>query len=103
MAGNQTGGSLVIVAPGENHLLGLRARIYRDVRPHLPPATPQGFVAAGQHRLSCELVVHERELCAALLAMTPFAWRLAPDLRDAIFADELRDSLDFTISTYSKI
>ena len=96
------GGSLVIVAPGENHLLGLRARIYRDVRPHLPPATPQGFVVAGQHRLSCELMVREREMCAALLAMTPFAWRLAPDLRDAILAAELRDSLDFTISLYSK-
>src|SRR6187431_88470 len=52
-------GSLVIVAPGENHLLGLRTRIYREVRPHLPPATPQGFVAVGQHRLSCELVVRE--------------------------------------------
>jgi len=97
------GGSLVIVAPGENHLLGLRKRIYREVRPHPQPVTPQGFAVVGHCRLASELVVREREMCAALLAMTPFAWRLAPDLRDAIFADELRDSLDFTISTYSKI
>lgn len=97
------GGSLVIVTPGENHLLGLRARIYREVRPHPQPVTPQGFVVAGHCRLTSELVVSEREMRGALLAMTPFAWRLAPDLRDAILAGELRDSLDFTISTYSKI
>lgn len=97
------GGSLVIVAPGENHLVGLRTRIYREVRPHPLPATPQGFTRTGHHRLSSELVVRKREMCAALLAMTPFAWRLAPDLRDSILASELRDNLDFTISTYSKI
>lgn len=97
------GGSLVIVAPGENHLFGLRSRIYSEVRPHPQPSTPQGFVVVGQDRLSSELVVRERAVCAALLAMTPFAWRLADDLRDRILASELHDNLDFTITTYSKI
>lgn len=98
----KSGGSLVIVAPGDNHLLGLRSRIYREVRPHQQPVTPKGFNLVGQHRLTSELVIHEREMCAALLAMTPFAWRLAPELRETILESELRDSLDFTISTYSK-
>ncbi len=36
-------GHLVIVAPAENHLLALRKRIYRQVRPHEAPPTPRGF------------------------------------------------------------
>jgi 23S rRNA (guanine745-N1)-methyltransferase len=96
------GGKLVIVAPGENHLLGLRARIYKDVRPHPQPITPEGFVVVGHHRLGSDLRVSEPDICAALLAMTPFAWRLAPELRDSILGRELQDTLDFTISVYSK-
>lgn len=96
------GGKLVIVAPGENHLLGLRSRIYKDVRPHSQPITPEGFAMVEQQRLSDDLLVGERAMCAALLAMTPFAWKLAPQLRNSILDSELRDTLDFTISIYSK-
>jgi 23S rRNA (guanine745-N1)-methyltransferase len=97
------GGKLVIVAPGENHLLGLRARIYKAVRPHSQPVAPEGFVLVEHHRLGCDLRVSEPDICAALLAMTPFAWRLAPELRDSILRYELQDTLDFTISVYSKV
>lgn len=96
------GGKLVIVAPGENHLLGLRSRIYKEVRPHPQPMTPEGFAVVEQHRLGGDLRVSERDMCAALLAMTPFAWRLAPDLRDSILSSELQDTLDFTVSVYIK-
>jgi 23S rRNA (guanine745-N1)-methyltransferase len=96
------GGKLVIVTPGENHLLGLRARIYKEVRPHPQPMTPEGFAVVEHHRLGSDLRVNEPDICAALLAMTPFAWRLAPELRDSILASELRDTLDFTINVYSK-
>lgn len=96
------GGKLVIVTPGENHLLGLRSRIYKEVRPHPQPMTPEGFTVVEQHRLGGDLQVRGRDMRAALLAMTPFAWRLAPDLRDSILGSELQDILDFTISIYSK-
>lgn len=95
-------GKLVIVAPGENHLLGLRARIYKEVRPHPQLMTPKGFAIVEQHRLSSDLRVNERDMCAALLAMTPFAWRLAPELRDAILGSEMQDTLDFMVNIYSK-
>lgn len=96
------GGKLVIVTPGENHLLGLRKRIYKEVRPHCQPALPAGFMPGEHYRLECDLRVTEPDICAALLAMTPFAWRLAPELRNAILASEMQDKLDFTISIYSK-
>lgn len=96
------GGKLVIVAPGENHLLGLRKRIYKEVRPHSQPLTPEGFTILEQHSLNGSLKVEELDLRAALLAMTPFAWKLAPELRDSILGAELRDTLEFTISFYSK-
>lgn len=96
------GGLLVVVTPGENHLFGLRSRIYKDVRPHPQPITPEGFTVINHYRLESDLQVENREMRAALLAMTPFAWRLAPGLREAILASELRDSLDFTLSVYSK-
>lgn len=96
------GGKLVIVAPGENHLLGLRSRLYREVRAHPQSATPQGFAVVECHRLTSDLKVAERELCAALLSMTPFAWRLSPELRDSILNAEWQDTLDFMITIYSK-
>lgn len=96
------GGKLVIVAPGENHLVGVRARIYKEVRPHAQPVTPEGFTVIAQHRLRSDLKVGERDMRAALLAMTPFAWKLAPELRDSILQGELLDTLDFTISVYGK-
>lgn len=96
------GGKLVIVSPGENHLIGLRARLYKEVRPHAQPVTPEGFAMLEQHRLSGDLKVGERDMRAALLAMTPFTWKLAPELRDSILGTELQDTLDFTITVYSK-
>ncbi len=96
------GGKLVIVTPGENHLFGLRSRIYKDVRPHAQPVTPEGFTIVGQHHLGGDLRVGERDMRAALLAMTPFAWKLVPELRDSILGNELQDTLDFTIAIYSK-
>lgn len=96
------GGELIIVTPGENHLLGLRSRIYKEVRAHPQPEAPEGFAVVKHHRLEGGLRVADRDMCTALLAMTPFAWRLSPELRDLILATELHDRLDFTISVYSK-
>lgn len=95
-------GKLVIVAPGENHLLGLRTRIYKEVRPHSRPVPPEGFVLDEYHRLEGDLWVKESDMCAALLSMTPFAWKLAPELVASILASELEDAMDFTISIYNK-
>lgn len=96
------GGKLIIVAPGENHLLGLRKHIYKDVRPHTQPMTPEGFIVAECYRLEEDLHVEEPDMRAALLSMTPFAWRMAPEIRESIAKNELHDTLDFTINVYNR-
>ncbi len=95
-------GLLVIVAPAENHLLGLRQRIYADVRPHEPPVVPNGFRLVAQERLTGELVIKDKVLCQALLSMTPFAWRLAENLRTQLEREGLVDQLDFGIYCYRR-
>ncbi|HSC66986.1 MAG TPA: methyltransferase domain-containing protein [Cellvibrio sp.] len=96
------GGKLIIVAPGENHLLGLRSRLYKEVRSHQQLVAPTGFSLVEQHRLTEELRLNEAHHCAALLAMTPFAWKLTAELYETLLADQLQDTLDFVISIYSK-
>ncbi|WP_331345233.1 putative RNA methyltransferase [Cellvibrio sp. UBA7661] len=95
-------GLLVIVTPADTHLLELRRRIYKDVRAHQHPSAPAGFVACGQHRLQGDLIVDSPALCAALLAMTPFAWRLPEALQAEIVATGIKDSFDFMISLYRR-
>jgi 23S rRNA (guanine745-N1)-methyltransferase len=97
------GGLLVIVAPAENHLIALRRRIYAELRPHEPPARPEGFELAGEHRLSGDLSVADEDMTAALLSMTPFAWRLSESLRQQLEADGLQDCFDFGISVFRPI
>ncbi|QEY18816.1 23S rRNA (guanine(745)-N(1))-methyltransferase [Cellvibrio sp. KY-GH-1] len=95
-------GYLVIVAPAEDHLLNLRQRIYTQVRPHEAPPVPLGFRLVGQERLTSALTITDKALCKALLAMTPFAWRMSIDLRTQIEEEGLVDQLDFGIHIYRR-
>lgn len=96
-------GKLVIVAPGEQHLLGLRRRIYREVRPHQLTPVPEGFRLVDQQQLQADLKISHPELCAALLEMTPFAWRMPPELKTSVITKPFEDQLEFTILTYNKM
>lgn len=95
-------GLLVIVAPADNHLLGLRQRIYTEVRPHEMPPVPAGFRLVAQERLAAELVIQDGAMCRALLSMTPFAWRISADLRRQLEGQGLADQLDFGIYLYQR-
>ncbi len=95
-------GLLVIVAPGEQHLLELRRRIYREVRPHQITPIPDGFRLIDQQALQADLVIEQPELRAALLDMTPFAWRMSAELKNSLISERFVDQMDFTISLYNK-
>jgi 23S rRNA (guanine745-N1)-methyltransferase len=96
-------GVLIIVTPGAKHLLGLREKIYHQIRPHPEPVTPQGFVSTAIHRVNFTLNVAAGAHAAALLQMTPFAWKLPADLQLQYQTHNLVDEADFQIAIYRKI
>ena len=96
-------GKLVIVTPGEQHLIGLRKKIYKEIRPHPEPETPQGFSLLTHIRRSFPLVVPAGEHADSLLGMTPFTWKLLPALRAVLLDKGLDDIADFQISVYEPL
>lgn len=95
-------GFLVIVAPAEHHLMGLRKRIYAELRPHEPPEVPEGFTLVEQRRLGGELVIKDQAMTRALISMTPFAWRISADLREELETSGLEDEFDFGLFIYRR-
>jgi 23S rRNA (guanine745-N1)-methyltransferase len=96
------GGKLIIVTPGEQHLVGLRHKIYQTIKPHPKPKTPDGFKEIQQQEISFPLRVPSGELTASLLDMTPFAWKLTPDLLAQLVAEGLTDHANFQVSVYER-
>jgi 23S rRNA (guanine745-N1)-methyltransferase len=83
--------------------LGLREKIYQQIRPHPAPITPQGFVSIAIHRVNYALDVAAGAHAAALLQMTPFAWKLSGEVREQYRAANVIDEADFQIAIYQKI
>ncbi|WP_035345934.1 MULTISPECIES: 23S rRNA (guanine(745)-N(1))-methyltransferase [Dickeya] len=97
------GGVLVTVTPGPNHLLALKARIYKDVKPH--PENDEsfaGFTLEAQERLQYMMPLNG--VCAAnLLQMTPFAWRATPEVKATLGAEaHFSCETDFLIRLYRR-
>jgi 23S rRNA (guanine745-N1)-methyltransferase len=95
-------GLVIIVTPGEEHLLALRQKIYQVIKPHPKPVAPQGFKELKQEMVTFPLVVPSGELTAALLTMTPFAWKLSPELLQSSITEGITDTAHFQISVYEK-
>ena len=96
-------GLLIIVTPGEHHLLALRQRIYAEIRPHPAPEAPKGFTVVACYEVQSELHLSAGEYAEALLTMTPFAWRMTSPLREQIIAEGLVDRLHFNVSVYQRL
>jgi 23S rRNA (guanine745-N1)-methyltransferase len=95
-------GQLIIVTPGEHHLSHLRKLIYAQVRPHPTPQPLAGFEMIDTARVSFSLGVPAGEMTAALLQMTPYSWRLAPDLKQQLILTGIDDEADFYIGVYRR-
>lgn len=93
-------GRLIIVTPAAGHLLRLRELIYEQVRPHPQPQAPVGFCLQETKRLSFTLSISPGDMTRALLQMTPFAWRLKPELVTELIGVGIEDQADFYLSVY---
>lgn len=101
------GGRLVTVAPGPEHLAGLKERLFADaaLHPETAPLERPGaattLVPEGTQRVRYELVLSSEAAIADLVGMTPYAWYVAPEARaTAASAVPLVTPVDFLVSTY---
>jgi 23S rRNA (guanine745-N1)-methyltransferase len=87
------GGSLIVVAPGENHLLELRQALYEQVRPHQPEKWLDDMAPAlafhSEIQLRFDLRLPDNGSVNALLQMTPHYWRAPRERRQRVA--ELQD------------
>lgn len=73
-------GYVLTVTPGPRHLIQFKELIYQDVKLHdATPEKMEGFTLTAEHSLSYPVTLNSEE-SAALLQMTPFAWRARPEV-----------------------
>lgn len=94
-------GRVIIVTPGDQHLLRLRQLIYAEVRPHPKPQTPSGMRLLHAEQKRFPLAIPAGELAHALLQMTPFLWRLSNTLQQELVSEGILDHADFQLSVYT--
>lgn len=98
-----SGGYFLLVAPGQDHLIGLRKAIYEKLRPHQENFQFDGFELIKQDHIKGSLLVESPEEMNALLNMTPFAWRLTTQKRAELLLQPFKDSFDFSLNLLRKI
>lgn len=96
-------GRLLLVTPGPRHLLQLKSLIYAQATEHPDkPELPDGFEGLTSQRLS-RWINPDRNGRAALLQMTPFAWRATPDSQQTLLEPEsLPIETDFILTLARK-
>lgn len=96
------GGKIIIVTPGQAHLVGLRQSIYQTLRAHPEPQSPPGFIELQRIQVAFTLAISPGEMTEALMQMTPFSWRLAREKKDSLAAAGLQDQADFNLVVYGR-
>lgn len=99
----KSNGQLIIITPGEQHLIELRKKIYQIIKSHPKPKVPEGFKEIAQQSVNFPLIIPCGALTASLLDMTPFAWKLSPELIEHSVKEGLIDQAHFQISVYRKV
>ncbi|GLP96482.1 23S rRNA (guanine(745)-N(1))-methyltransferase [Paraferrimonas sedimenticola] len=99
----ESGGQLLTVTPGEQHLFELKSAIYPYPKPHQLPTTElEGFSHRNRLRVSQTLTIESGAAITALLNMTPFAWRMSDTQKAQLAAKPLALSLDFCIDRFER-
>ncbi|QUG76025.1 23S rRNA (guanine(745)-N(1))-methyltransferase [Erwinia sp. E602] len=97
------GGYVLTVTPGPRHLIQFKALIYQDVQLHdTTPEQMPGFSLQQEQSLSYPMTLNSEE-SAALLQMTPFAWRARPEVWGILATtDAFACEADFTLRLWQR-
>lgn len=98
------GGVFITVTPGDNHLYSLREMIYDEVL-NLSTKTDESehFKLIRDEDLSYMLNISKKEDLLNLLDMTPFGWKIKPEVKTTLLSQKLWNiECDFKISIYQK-
>ena len=96
-------GYVLTVTPGPRHLIQFKALIYQQVKLHdETPEQLSGFTLVEQHSLNYPMLLNNEE-SAALLQMTPFAWRARPEVWGVLATTtEFAVETDFTLRLWQR-
>ncbi|MDW8846378.1 23S rRNA (guanine(745)-N(1))-methyltransferase [Erwinia sp. MMLR14_017] len=96
-------GYVLTVTPGPRHLIQFKALIYQEVKLHdETPEVMPGFALVEQHSLNYPMQLSSEE-SAALLQMTPFAWRARPEVWGVLATTSQFDcETDFTLRLWQR-
>ncbi|KEQ17591.1 hypothetical protein GZ78_17840 [Endozoicomonas numazuensis] len=95
-------GHVLVLAPGEQHLLGLRQVIYETVRPYpvdkLLEQLPENFSLNETRSVQGEMQLKSNEDIMDLLAMTPHYWHVKPSQKEKLASlNTLKCSFDMKL------
>jgi len=99
----KSNGKLILVVPGQQHLIELRKKIYQEIRPLQALPEVDGFELTKTTNIQFSITLDQPEKVKSLLNMTPFAWKINQDKKDLLFSEKLNDAADFLIGEYEMI
>ncbi len=99
------GGYFVMAIPAEEHLFGLKAKIYDNPYKNKVEDTElEGFELISCDEVKYSLKLNTAEDIRSLFMMTPYAYRTSKEGRERVFSQkELKTDAHFLILTYKKI
>ncbi len=98
------GGVLVIVAPGERHLWGLKSALYEEPYVNqLSDTSIKGFVLKERRRVDSQITIENNQDLLDLFSMTPYYWKTSKEAAERLSSiDTLETPISFELLIYVK-
>lgn len=94
-------GLIISAAPGKQHLIELKQAIYDQVELHEQAKAPEGFKLKSTQNISQTVTLASSEHILDLLTMTPFGWKIVPEKKQALLANNtFAVTLSFDINIF---
>ena len=100
----RSGGYLLVVGAGEQHLMGLKRVLYDNPYANQGRADlPKNMTLMQKYRLQSEITLNDRQMIEALFSMTPYYWRTSKDDHQKLEKiNRLTTEVDFDIFLFRK-